>query len=388
MKTHARIQQFLTAASVAALLATQAPKSFADDKEKPSAKEQAAAMAAMHGYDLVIAGGVLIEPDGHHYAPELTAVIEALRRQFPEANIVLAPELGQTILSDLKLHARELPEMLEAIRVASGEKFDWFAPGAKQPNSLSAPRGTIDPATGLPQPESAPDPNSGLYILRPPAQSGQNERVVEAFNISSYIESKLQEARAANDRKDKPFGASDRHDIEEETVMQLKDLIVQTVANFKQTGENDARHDLKFEFHRGASLLVVIGPRSDVEIVRKLMGALTTEPDGMRVRPPSPYVGSFVPPTPPAPPEPVSVEAIPIKSGKMESAYTVAMSLLTDKRSKVVISDDRTKTLIVSGTKAEVGAIRKALDELEKASKLANDSKPYVGDKPVVDDKP
>ncbi len=382
MKIHAGIRNLLTAASVAAVLATQTPASLADDKAKTNAKEkeQAAALAAMQGYDLVIAGGVLIEPDGRHSTPELTAVVDALRRHYPDANIVFAPELGSVMLSDLKLHAHDLPEMLAALRVASGGKFDWNGPGS--PGSPPTV-GTVDPASGLPV---AADPNSGLYTLRPPLPTGENERVVEAFNISSYVASKQFESQAATGAI--PMGENEKHKIEETTVVQLEELIVQTVANFKQINENDVRRDLKFEFHRGATLLVVIGPRPEVDVVRKLMGALVTEPDGMRVKPPSPYMGGLMPPTPPTPPalpEPVFVEAIPIKSATMEAAYTVAMSLLTEKRSKVLISDDRTKTLIVSATKSEINSIKQAIGELEKASKLAKDSKPYVGDKPVVE---
>jgi hypothetical protein len=370
MKTRAGIRNFLIASGLAAALAIHPSNGRAEDK--PATKSH----SETEGYDFVVSHGLFQEDNRKPEPPILSVVIEAMRRRYTEANIVFAPELAEIQIPDVKLRAHDLPEMLEAIRVASGNKFDWFAPGSTVPNMVgrNAARPTIDPATGLPVASAEPDPNSGLYVLRVPSETGQNERVVEAFNISSYLESKLQEARVANDRKDKPFGANERQDIVEITVMQLKDLIVQTVASFKQSKYDEVQHNLNFQFHRGATLLVVIGQKSDVEIVRKLMGALMTEPDGMRVR----NGFNFAPPVPPAPLEPELVEAIPIKSATMQSAYTVAMSLLNDKRSKVVISDDRTKTLIVSATKAEVTAIKKALDELEKASK------PYVGDNPVA----
>jgi hypothetical protein len=362
MKTRAGIRYFLTAASLAAALAMQMSNSFGQDT-KADAKAQATAKAAMRGYDLVISDGVLFETNGERSTAEIPAVMDVLRKRYPDANIVIAPELSQVNVADLKLHAHDLPEMLEAVRVASGNKFDWSGPNSSRP-------GAIDPATGLPLAGAQADLSSGLFTLRPVEQTVEQakgaERVVEAFNIGPFLEHKISEARSRQPEINRDELQRFSMAITDREVHDLQENIVSTVASFKQTDEGSVRTTLKFQYHSGASLLVAIGPRADVEVARKMMGALVSDPSGVRVdrirTDLTDMQGeeNF---------QPVSVEAIPVKSAKLESAYAAAMSLLADKRSKVVLTDARSKTLIVQATKAEVVAIRAAIEQLDQASR-------------------
>jgi len=237
----------------------------------------------------------------------------------------------------------------------------------RKTRTLGVPAGAIDPATGLPlAPATVTDPDSGLYVLRPPSQKGQNERVVEAFNIDPFLERKISEFRS---RRQKEFDHDEferfRMEVRERELKELQDNIINTVASFKQTDEGGVRATLKFQFHSGASLLVVIGPRDEVEIARKMMIALVTDPNGMRVN----GIRTDLIDMPVGDTQPVSVEAIPVKFAKVESAYAAAMSLLTDKRSKVILTDARTKTLIVQATKAEMVALRVAIEQLDQAAR-------------------
>ena len=121
-------------------------------------------------YDLEIVDGILVL-DGRKMEATLANVVDALRTRYQDANIAVAPGLGKLKISDLKLRAGQLTDELEAVRVASGNKFDIKGPGGVP---------VIDPNTGRPLNESS---NSGLFVLQGPPATEQSERYVEAFNI-------------------------------------------------------------------------------------------------------------------------------------------------------------------------------------------------------------
>ena len=115
----------------------------------------AAVTAAKAGnYDLEIKDGQLLRPTGKVEAT-LANVIDALRDRYTEANIVLSPGLANLKIADLKLRASGLGEELQAVRVASGEKFEVIGPSF-QPEQM-------DPKTGLP---IAGAVHRGLFVLR------------------------------------------------------------------------------------------------------------------------------------------------------------------------------------------------------------------------------
>jgi hypothetical protein len=205
------------------------------------------------GYDLQIIDGHLAQASGKVDAT-LEKVIDALRDQHPEANIVMSPGLGKLKVGDLKLRAGRLAEELEAVRVATGEKFDLKTPGE--------PMVDLDPKRGLP-PDQGKTPNAGLFVLREAQKPPQEQRVVEAFNIGPYLEWLAH--RPGEERK--PTAEK-----EQEALDRIELMIVQTITDFK--GEEHPEDQPKWQYHRGATLLVIIGSLDSVEIARKIVNAL------------------------------------------------------------------------------------------------------------------
>src|SRR6266404_4714591 len=132
-------------------------------------------------YDLEVVDGNLFR-DGKVLEATLGNVVDVLRERYPDANIVLSPGLAKLKVSDLKLRAGRLEDELEALRIASGEKFGVQA--------HAGPNGPMDPATGLPM--HGNKAGSDLFILRGEVSP---TRTIEAFNIDPYLQwvSKRQE---------------------------------------------------------------------------------------------------------------------------------------------------------------------------------------------------
>jgi len=202
------------------------------------------------GYELQIVDGQLIRPGGKVEAT-LPNVVDALRDQHTEANISLAPGLAQVKVGDLKLRAARLEEELEAVRVASGDKFEVQSPGPQAP---------IDPNTGLPT-----KPNSGLFVLRQSRPTPQTQRIVEAFNIGPYLEW----------LGHRPNPAA-RPAPEDEALEEIIKVLHDTISDLQQDAE--AIDQPKMQYHRGSTLLVVIGTVDSVEVARKIISALPGMP--------------------------------------------------------------------------------------------------------------
>jgi len=147
---------------------------------------------------------------------------------------------------------------LEAVRVASGEKFEIQGP--------KSGRVELDPKTGLPLSASAEmGGSSGLYVLQAASPPPQLERVVEAFNIEPYLAS-LRHAPAGAET------AKDRTEHEERSIDELTRMVSETLEMLNSDGRPP--DPPAFRFHRGASVLVVIGSRESVEVARKIVNAL------------------------------------------------------------------------------------------------------------------
>jgi hypothetical protein len=200
---------------------------------------------------LQILDGQLVRPTGN-VEGNLGNVIDALRDEYPEANIVMSPGLAKVKVGDLKLRAGRLTEELEAVRVASGEKFDLQTPGEAVRH--------IDPTTGLPI-GSTNSPYAGLFVLREAQSPSQPQRMVEAFNVGPYLE--WLGRRPPGERKGSP---------EQEGLDELQQMISQTVVDLK--GEEHPDNQVRWRYHRGATLLVIIGSPDSVEIARKIVNAL------------------------------------------------------------------------------------------------------------------
>jgi hypothetical protein len=169
MKTSNRMLQLAAATSlVIAIIGASLPLLAGQPTTTSDAKSS--------GYNLEIVDGKLIVPGGKLEAT-LGNVIDALREQYTEANIVLAPGLAKLRVPDLKLRAGRVMDELEGLRVATGGKFEIQSTGALAQ--------TFDRNSGLPV-GSTPQ-NVGLFTLRDPRPTGPNERTVEAFNIGPYL---------------------------------------------------------------------------------------------------------------------------------------------------------------------------------------------------------
>lgn len=246
----------LSSALTVALLASSA-----------QAGEKAKAAVDTSGYDLVIAEGQLVNGPKGTVEATLANVADALREIHPGANLVLSPGLSKVRLADLKLRGSKLPDELEALRIASGEKFDWVGPGSPGPNMASP--SAIDPATGLPQ--AGADPNVGLFILREPMPTPQTHRMVEAFNLDPYLEW----LRSKQDPKGP--AQSGRDDQIQKSLEDIQTIVIETIDKLRQ--DRASSGDMpNFQFHRGANLLIVIGTTEAVDVARRIVMALPRAP--------------------------------------------------------------------------------------------------------------
>lgn len=208
-------------------------------------------------YVLQIADGMISEK-GTKVPATLGHVVDALRELYDGANIVASPEVMDLRLADLKLRWAGLQETLEALRVASGERFLWR-------RNDEAPA-TIDPTTGLPVP-ARQEKESDLYLLTadPHANPPTTKREVEVFNLSGYIA--YSTAQAGKQPHDEA--------AVEGCLRTVQDIVRSTL---DQVFQQDGAGRLDYRFHAGADLLIVIGPREQIEIARKVVEALPGQP--------------------------------------------------------------------------------------------------------------
>jgi len=270
MKTHALLRYFLTAANLAAALALLPPHARAEDKPPSRPKPPAPTVSRSSAYDLEIVDGTIQQgPKGAKLEATLANVVDAVRDRYREANIVMSPGLAHLKIADLKLRTSSVWEELEAIRVASGGKFEWVGPespvfagrtdqDAPSPSMFAA----VDPTTGL-SPRGA-RPNSGLFTLRELTTTPETARTVEAFNIGPYLQwlGEKQDPKEAQESREKDV--SRRLD-------ELEEIVGITLDGLKQGASVEMP---RFLFHRGANLLVVTGTRDAVEVARKVVNAL------------------------------------------------------------------------------------------------------------------
>jgi hypothetical protein len=326
----------IVSAILLVMLALVPPNSRAEG-ERPSTSPPAAPEAKAH--DLEIYNGMLLAKGAPSESASglkatLKQVVNRLRENYPEANIVMPPGLADVPVGDLKLRSGSLWDELEAVRVASDDKFDWKGPGMNgfvgregwfRP---AAPSG-IDPTTGLP-PKEMRFPNAGLFVLREDGRAPENERIVEAFNIGPYLDW-LAEKRTPElgVKPDHPDYQANVHAIAYEGREQLMKMITGTLAAFNQ-GRSERTPEPKFEFHEGARLLVVIGTREAIDITRKIVSALPThvvQPSALSVPPmanPLPGPGQAPGPSPSQPPLPripLSIRDWHTNNGNQPSAF-------------------------------------------------------------------
>src|SRR4051794_26541181 len=237
--------------------------SFAADKPKAPPET-----TPKGGYDLVIAQGAVKTHDGSMPAT-LGNVVENLRERYTEANIILAPGLAELTVADLKLRGGRLSDELEALRVASGEKFIWL----NQSQSGGGARMiTVDPTSGMPI--HSPEDNRGLFTLREAEPTPENRRAVEVFNISGFLNHVLTVQDPQNGNKPK--------ELPEKSLEELEKIILTTLDQLQGSrGSSGKSETPNFQFHAGANLLVVIGSSEALDVARRVITALPGQADSM-----------------------------------------------------------------------------------------------------------
>src|SRR5512133_1939876 len=140
---------------LAATFSLTLPATRSDAAQSSSGSPPAASGS---GYILNIIDGKFADAKGD--TATLSKIADVLRERHEGVDIVMAPEIGKLRVNDLKLRSANLPETLEALRVASGYAFLWRQGGAAPPIGAQ----TIDPSTGLPV-VSAPQSESPLFFL-------------------------------------------------------------------------------------------------------------------------------------------------------------------------------------------------------------------------------
>jgi hypothetical protein len=273
MKTFTMLRRVLTAFGFVAVLALRPAPARAQTAEAPPAKEdqpaappsrpdrfdpraprdprQAQPFGQVH-YDLEIERGTLKSPspgNPNGMAPAtLENVVKLLRDKHPEANIAMAPGVENVQINDLKIHAAELGEELEALRVASGGDFIFLA---KAIFNTNRPFFTIEA--------------SEKYLNERP-QFGLQKRQVEVFNFSSYL---------TRHRNSQPMDDSQFSDFKDRMVEMTKEIVVKTAQSL-----NLDAGSLQFQFHGGANLLVVTGVPEAINVARKVISAMLEQPSG------------------------------------------------------------------------------------------------------------
>src|SRR5579863_94026 len=82
-------------------------------------------------YDLEVindSSGTYLLNGSRKELPTLGRAIDILRRLHPELTFALSPDLGDVKLGELKLRASDVDQTLEALRLASGNRFVFAAP--------------------------------------------------------------------------------------------------------------------------------------------------------------------------------------------------------------------------------------------------------------------
>jgi hypothetical protein len=282
MKTHYWVRRSAALLCLAAIL----PLNRGRAEEPPKAPETTpAAQPAAKGrpaspYVLEIAGGAFVR-NGKLSEATLANVVDALRDIWPGVNIVLAPEVPNLKLANLKLRSvGELSEALDALRVASGYSFEWRrgVPSARDmvdpATGLPRARGMIDPATGLPRARDMIDPATGLPL--PPAGESslyvldlgidprgipekRSRRMVEVFNLSGYLDH---------------LPSDDHQGLVERALQEIEQTVFETLDSV-EGGNVSANDRAQFKFHPGTRLLVVTGPPDAIEVALKVVRAMT-----------------------------------------------------------------------------------------------------------------
>lgn len=253
MKTSDSLYRTLPAIGTCLLLSLNATV-LAQDTEATARQQTAGA-----GFDITITDGVLTH-NGEQTDATLENVIDVLRDRHPNANIIVAPDVPRITVGNLKLRASNLEQELEALRIASGERFQWSGPPGPQVDLLNL---SPDPAMPI------QDHDQLLYVLRAAPEMGPGQLLVEAFSLGGYFASL---AQSGDEKKNQM--------LIEEKIQELERMVNETVAIYRELDEEmhgraaSCKASVHMRFHRGANLVILIGDPRSIEIAAKVIGAL------------------------------------------------------------------------------------------------------------------
>jgi len=153
----------------------------------------------------------------------LQSVVDHLRAEHKDVDIVLEPDLRQVTIEQTQLRSEELDQELDALRVASGNRFMWRSKG------------------------------DSMYLLE--SLHGPEERRVEVFNLAGYL------AKG---------GGTEKADKDIDSLLKI---VGDTIKAF-----DDKIAEPKFQFYPDAKLLIVIGSPRAIEVARQVVDALPGQP--------------------------------------------------------------------------------------------------------------
>jgi len=162
-----------------------------------------------------------------------------LRVTDPHLSVVLSPGTGDVPIWNLKIKTASLPQISEAINIASGNKISGG--GGRSGRAFFGPNG------------QQPGESTITFVSR----QSETEPVVEVFNLSGYIQS---------------LGKVDDKVVQEK-LDALQSMIMSTLEDMRILRSNaDAPN---FKFHSGTKLFIVIGKPEAIDVTRKIVNALS-----------------------------------------------------------------------------------------------------------------
>jgi hypothetical protein len=238
MKTNMKRHFFLTALFLPAAVAL-------------FAASPARAQIQAEDWNMTIQGSKLKQGTNQAVPATLNNAVAALRRLYPDENIVLEPGVGQITIGDVVLHCTEPGNDLEAFSIASGRAFIL-----EKHLSEVEPRGYSPFDRGV--------PTNILLVLKAnkPPPDAKTDKKVAAFNLSDYFAFKHVGMTTDNAKNQAEIAGH---------LNRLENIVLDTVIASHSDG--DTTHP-EMRFYPDANLLIVIGSEDDLQAARVVIGAL------------------------------------------------------------------------------------------------------------------
>jgi hypothetical protein len=185
--------------------------------------------------------------------------IKALQKIYPDITIAADPRTINLSLADVIVRANDPATDLEALRTASGDRFDVKWDKSVNPRS----------ATGNPQIDL-------LYTIRANTETDAHpeaeERIIECFNLTGYIQHAVDGELNRFNRDPKPDNAAEKDrvaSVTDNALAELQEIIKSTIKDF-----DSSIKEPKFRFYADAQLLIMTGSPQAINIAAKVVSAL------------------------------------------------------------------------------------------------------------------